>query len=160
MPLVGGFSRVHSGAAPCIPQSPSSALKTSVCPFSPVNQHFGNMWLAALSQNRPQSQTCKGPRCLGDYHSRLPPRRTGFNSRPGHRTMPLVGGFPRGSPVSPAPSCWRCSMFTSITLIGCQDLSVRSHPNLFTHSRTCKPAHNVAAAQFNHSFGDVINFLR
>ncbi|KAJ8866750.1 hypothetical protein PR048_032611 [Dryococelus australis] len=32
-------------------------------------------------------------------------------------TMPLVGGFPRGSPVSPALSFRRCSMLTSITLI-------------------------------------------
>ncbi|KAJ8880581.1 hypothetical protein PR048_017051 [Dryococelus australis] len=50
------------------------------------------------------------------------------------RTMPLVGGFSRGSPVSPAPS-YRCrSIFTSLTLIGSQDLAVKSRPNLFSHS--------------------------
>ncbi|KAJ8885817.1 hypothetical protein PR048_012022 [Dryococelus australis] len=40
------------------------------------------------------------------------------------RTMPLVGGFPRGSPVSPAPSFRRCFILTSITLINPQDLIV------------------------------------
>ncbi|KAJ8891942.1 hypothetical protein PR048_004501 [Dryococelus australis] len=37
--------------------------------------------------------------------------------------MPLVGGFSRRSPVSPAPSFWRRSILTSITLIGSQDLA-------------------------------------
>ncbi|KAJ8880252.1 hypothetical protein PR048_016718 [Dryococelus australis] len=38
------------------------------------------------------------------------------------RTMPFVGGYSRGSPVSPALSFRHCSMLTSITLIGSQDL--------------------------------------
>ncbi|KAJ8867485.1 hypothetical protein PR048_031287 [Dryococelus australis] len=43
------------------------------------------------------------------------------------RTMPLVGGFFRRSPVSPAPS-FRCrSIFTSITLIGSQGPSKSIH---------------------------------
>ncbi|KAJ8889161.1 hypothetical protein PR048_008655 [Dryococelus australis] len=50
------------------------------------------------------------------------------------QTMPLVSGFSRGSPVFPASYFRRRSIFTSITLIGYQDLSVKSHPNLFTHS--------------------------
>ncbi|KAJ8876123.1 hypothetical protein PR048_024032 [Dryococelus australis] len=37
------------------------------------------------------------------------------------RTMPLVGGFSRGSPVSPTLSFRRCSILTSIILIGSQD---------------------------------------
>ncbi|KAJ8889381.1 hypothetical protein PR048_008880 [Dryococelus australis] len=45
-------------------------------------------------------------------------------------TMPLVGRFSRGSPVSPAPSF----IFTFITLIGYQDLAVMSRPNLFNQS--------------------------
>ncbi|KAJ8891038.1 hypothetical protein PR048_010547 [Dryococelus australis] len=49
------------------------------------------------------------------------------------RMMPLVGGFSRGSPVSPALSFRRCS---SITYIGSQDLDVKSRPDLFTHSMT------------------------
>ncbi|KAJ8885894.1 hypothetical protein PR048_012100 [Dryococelus australis] len=38
------------------------------------------------------------------------------------RTMPLVGSFSRGSPVSPASSFRRCSILTSIILIGSQDV--------------------------------------
>ncbi|KAJ8871087.1 hypothetical protein PR048_027391 [Dryococelus australis] len=52
------------------------------------------------------------------------------------RTIPLVGGFSRGSPVSPAPSFRRHSVLTSITLIGSQDLDVKSRPNLFSHPLT------------------------
>ncbi|KAJ8883483.1 hypothetical protein PR048_015327 [Dryococelus australis] len=48
------------------------------------------------------------------------------------RTIPLVGGFSRGSPVSPAPPFRRRSILTPITLIGAQDLAVKSRPNLFT----------------------------
>ncbi|KAJ8895950.1 hypothetical protein PR048_001291 [Dryococelus australis] len=36
-------------------------------------------------------------------------------------TMPLVGGSSWGSPVSPFPSLRRCSILTSMTLIGSQD---------------------------------------
>ncbi|KAJ8878663.1 hypothetical protein PR048_019246 [Dryococelus australis] len=39
------------------------------------------------------------------------------------RMMPLVGGFSRGYPISPTPSFRRRSIFTSITLIGSQDLA-------------------------------------
>ncbi|KAJ8888171.1 hypothetical protein PR048_007658 [Dryococelus australis] len=50
------------------------------------------------------------------------------------RTMPLVGGSSRGYQVSPAASFRRRSIFTPIALVGSQDLCVKSHPNLFTHS--------------------------
>ncbi|KAJ8868512.1 hypothetical protein PR048_030040 [Dryococelus australis] len=50
------------------------------------------------------------------------------------RTMPLVRGFSRGSPVSHAPSFRLCSVLTLITFIGSQDLAVKSRPNLFTRS--------------------------
>ncbi|KAJ8874972.1 hypothetical protein PR048_022862 [Dryococelus australis] len=78
-------------------------------------------------------ETEHGPRWLSDQHARLPPRRTGFKWE-SCRTMPLVGGFSRGYPVSPAPLVRRRSIFTSDTLIGSQDLAVKSRPNLFTHS--------------------------
>ncbi|KAJ8871460.1 hypothetical protein PR048_027777 [Dryococelus australis] len=52
-----------------------------------------------------------------------------------HRTMALVCGFSRGSPVCPALSFRRRSILTSITLVGYQDLAVESRPNPFTHSR-------------------------
>ncbi|KAJ8873948.1 hypothetical protein PR048_024787 [Dryococelus australis] len=54
-----------------------------------------------------------------------------FRKRESCRTMPLVGGFSRGSPVTPAPSFRRCSIFASITLIGSQDIAV-NRPDLFT----------------------------
>ncbi|KAJ8877790.1 hypothetical protein PR048_022246 [Dryococelus australis] len=50
------------------------------------------------------------------------------------RTMPLVGEFSRGSPVSPTPSFRSRSVLNSTTLIGSQDLAVKSRPNLFIHS--------------------------
>ncbi|KAJ8897254.1 hypothetical protein PR048_002600 [Dryococelus australis] len=49
------------------------------------------------------------------------------------RTMPLVGEFSQGSPIAPALSFLRRSLLTSITLIGSQDLAVKSLQNLFTH---------------------------
>ncbi|KAJ8882343.1 hypothetical protein PR048_014145 [Dryococelus australis] len=65
------------------------------------------------------------------YRACSPPTkaiRVEFNPRPGHSGFsrvgivpPLVGGFSRGSPVSPARSFRRCSILTSITLIGSQD---------------------------------------
>ncbi|KAJ8876250.1 hypothetical protein PR048_024160 [Dryococelus australis] len=42
------------------------------------------------------------------------------------RTMPLVGGFSRGYPVSPTLSFLSCSILTPNTLIGSQDLAVKS----------------------------------
>ncbi|KAJ8878866.1 hypothetical protein PR048_019455 [Dryococelus australis] len=50
------------------------------------------------------------------------------------RTMRLVGRS-RRSPVSPGLSFRRCSILTSITLIGSQDPAVKSRPNLFTHAK-------------------------
>ncbi|KAJ8882030.1 hypothetical protein PR048_018518 [Dryococelus australis] len=54
-------------------------------------------------------------------------------------TMPLVGGFSRGFAVFPALSFRRCSTLTSITVIGSQDLAVKSRPraSLFTHHPSC-----------------------
>ncbi|KAJ8882508.1 hypothetical protein PR048_014319 [Dryococelus australis] len=57
-----------------------------------------------------------------------------FRKWESRRTMPLVGGFSRGSPVSLAPSFQRRSIFTSIIVLCSHDLSVKSRPNLFTHS--------------------------
>ncbi|KAJ8888428.1 hypothetical protein PR048_007918 [Dryococelus australis] len=45
-----------------------------------------------------------------------------------------------GSPVSPTLQFRRCFIFTSITLIGCQDLAVKSRPNLFTHTHLMRVA--------------------
>ncbi|KAJ8866903.1 hypothetical protein PR048_032765 [Dryococelus australis] len=61
--------------------------------------------------------------------------------------MPLVGGFSRGSPVSPVLSFRRCSGLTSITLIGSEDLAVKSRPNLFTHSSPYSDCNNLSVTQ-------------
>ncbi|KAJ8888255.1 hypothetical protein PR048_007742 [Dryococelus australis] len=50
--------------------------------------------------------------------------------------MPLVGGFPGGSPVSPALSFRRCSILTSVTLVDSQDFAVKGRPN---HSFSLPP---------------------
>ncbi|KAJ8866468.1 hypothetical protein PR048_032311 [Dryococelus australis] len=70
------------------------------------------------------------------------------------RMMPLVGGSSRGSPVSTAPSFRRCSIFTSNTLIGSQDLGVKSRPNLFTHSFTCSDSY-TGIRNTRPRFGDI-----
>ncbi|KAJ8890900.1 hypothetical protein PR048_010409 [Dryococelus australis] len=64
-----------------------------------------------------------------------PSRSPNFRKWESCRTMPLVGGFSWGFPVSPAPSFRRRSILTSITLISSQYLAVKSRPNLFIHSR-------------------------
>ncbi|KAJ8867700.1 hypothetical protein PR048_031503 [Dryococelus australis] len=65
-----------------------------------------------------------------------PARSPGFLMWESCRTMSLIGGFSRGSPVSLAPSFRRCSILTSITNIGSQELDVNSRPNIFTHYTT------------------------
>ncbi|KAJ8865806.1 hypothetical protein PR048_033328 [Dryococelus australis] len=63
---------------------------------------------------------------LASYQGELgsiPVGSPGFRKRESCRTMPFVGGFSRGYPVSPAPSFRRYSIFTSIALIGSQDLA-------------------------------------
>ncbi|KAJ8870043.1 hypothetical protein PR048_029054 [Dryococelus australis] len=99
---------------------------------------------------------------LGMKPARLPPRRTGL---PGQRifacgTMPLVGGFSRGSPVSPAPSLRRCSILTSITLIGSQDLAVESRPDLFTHSNHTRQQNGVAGRLVTYSPAGITNRIK
>ncbi|KAJ8878872.1 hypothetical protein PR048_019471 [Dryococelus australis] len=100
----------HSGAAPYSLQSPTSTLKTSM---------LRAVQISSLTQmNRAQSQ-------VGSLDFRI---------REPCRTMPLVGWFSRGSPIYPALLLQRRSTLTSITIIGYQDLDVKSRPNLFTHS--------------------------
>ncbi|KAJ8890849.1 hypothetical protein PR048_010358 [Dryococelus australis] len=71
-----------------------------------------------------------------------PPRRSGFNPRPGHSGFSHVGivpddavGRPVFSGISRLPRLFiPVLLHTSITLIGSQDPDVESRPNLFTHS--------------------------
>ncbi|KAJ8875152.1 hypothetical protein PR048_023045 [Dryococelus australis] len=95
------------------------------------------------------------PRWLNGYRARLPPKRTGLNPRPGHSlsfacrnrarrglwSTGFLGILPFLPPVSPSPSFRRGSIFTSITLIGCQYPAVKSRPNLFTLSLTLLSKH-------------------
>ncbi|KAJ8891749.1 hypothetical protein PR048_004302 [Dryococelus australis] len=78
----------------------------------------------------------------------LPPTKAwspNFRKWESCRTMPFAGGFSRGSPVSPALSFRRCSILTSITLIGSQDHDVKNRPNLFPHiiKKNCFKSNNV-----------------
>ncbi|KAJ8875642.1 hypothetical protein PR048_023538 [Dryococelus australis] len=61
-----------------------------------------------------------------------PTRSPDFRKWESCRTMPLVGGFSRGSPVSPTPSFRRRSIFTLIALIGPQDLAGPAYLQLFS----------------------------
>ncbi|KAJ8894739.1 hypothetical protein PR048_000046 [Dryococelus australis] len=49
----------------------------------------------------------------------------GFSRVESRRTIPLVGGFPRGSPIYPVHSFRRCSILTSITLVGLRRIPTR-----------------------------------
>ncbi|KAJ8882556.1 hypothetical protein PR048_014367 [Dryococelus australis] len=98
--------------------------------------------------------------------ARSPPTKANRGSIPGRwescQTMPLAGGFSRGSPVSPAPSFRRHSIFTSITIIGSQDLAVKSDPNLFTRSANCdsrKYSYGVHLSVKDKWFRDVYSSL-
>ncbi|KAJ8871464.1 hypothetical protein PR048_027781 [Dryococelus australis] len=66
----------------------------------------------------------------------IPGRVTGLRMWKSCRTMTLIGRFSRGSSIFSTLSFRRCSIFTSATLIGSQDRTVKSRPNLFTHSIT------------------------
>ncbi|KAJ8882404.1 hypothetical protein PR048_014212 [Dryococelus australis] len=90
----------------------------------------------------PQVPACPGSRRQATYIAYLPLTKANRVHSPAGspdfhkwelcRTMPLAGGFSRGSPFYPAPS-FRCRfIFTSITLISSQDLTVKSHPTLLT----------------------------
>ncbi|KAJ8873835.1 hypothetical protein PR048_024671 [Dryococelus australis] len=83
---------------------------------------------------------------------RLPPRRTRFDSRRGRsqifrawescRMMPLVGGFPRGSPVS------RQSLRHARTLIAMSSVFVRHAPGLQAAGRAVRVAGPTVTSQF------------
>ncbi|KAJ8868788.1 hypothetical protein PR048_030328 [Dryococelus australis] len=99
------------------------------------------------------NNTCNGA-AVAERLARSPPTKATPGSIPGRVTRfsqvgivsddAVGGGFSRGSPVSPAHSFRRLSIFTSITLIGSQDLAVKSRPNLFTTQLTPKvgPGYN------------------
>ncbi|KAJ8889152.1 hypothetical protein PR048_008646 [Dryococelus australis] len=76
------------------------------------------------------------------------------------RMMPLADWFCWGYPVSSALSFWRCSILTSITLIGSQDLDVKNHPNLFSHSlKNAKECPQLPYISWNRKLDD-LKFIR
>ncbi|KAJ8882439.1 hypothetical protein PR048_014247 [Dryococelus australis] len=127
MSLVGETSRGSPASpCPCIPAprhiklaSPSSVLRTPMPPKPPHYTLFAPVSLHASHQDDPGS---------------IPGRVTlYFRMSESCWTMPLIGGFSRGSLVSPTLSLQRCAILTSIIFIGSQDHYVKSLPNLFTH---------------------------
>ncbi|KAJ8894619.1 hypothetical protein PR048_007283 [Dryococelus australis] len=72
----------------------------------------------------------------GEASSISGPVTPGFPHMGSCRAMKLLGGFPRGSPFLSPFHSGRCSILTSITLIGSQELAVKSRPNLFARSLT------------------------
>ncbi|KAJ8879646.1 hypothetical protein PR048_020254 [Dryococelus australis] len=61
-----------------------------------------------------------------------------FRTRESCRTMPLVGGFSRGSPVTPPFHSGASPYSPHFLFIGSQNLDVKCRPNRFTHSLSCK----------------------
>ncbi|KAJ8895131.1 hypothetical protein PR048_000456 [Dryococelus australis] len=87
----------------------------------------GNPRLAALSVTIP---TCKNP-------AATPAENRAWFAYGEGEIVPddtAARGFSRSSAISHAISFRHCSMLISITLIGSQDLTVKSRPNLFIHS--------------------------
>ncbi|KAJ8868624.1 hypothetical protein PR048_030163, partial [Dryococelus australis] len=126
-----------------------------------VSENLENNYELAIS-----SRTGGGGGVAERGSARPPPRRSGFNPRPGHSGYSHVGIVPddavgrrvlSGNSNFPPPPLRRCSILTSITLIGSQDLDVKSCPNLFTqftHSRTESiwETHNYFCIYANKSY--------
>ncbi|KAJ8894228.1 hypothetical protein PR048_006840 [Dryococelus australis] len=72
-------------------------------------------------------------------HTQTPAGSPDFRTWESCRTMPLVGGFSRGSPISQAPSFRRRSIFTSLTLICAQDHFASLLSSAFGGSRVRAP---------------------
>ncbi|KAJ8891729.1 hypothetical protein PR048_004264 [Dryococelus australis] len=105
MPLAGGFSRG-------LPSPP--LVNSSAAPYPPHFTLIGSQDLDRLACSPPiDANRARSPAGL------LPD----FLTWESCRTMPLVGAFSRGSPVSHRPSFRWCSMLTSLTLVGSQDLA-------------------------------------
>ncbi|KAJ8894155.1 hypothetical protein PR048_006765 [Dryococelus australis] len=108
------FTGISRSSHLCIPALPHTRLNS---PLSPLNTSMS-----------------RAP-------ARLPTRRSGFNSRPGHSEFSHEGILPdevigwrvfSGISRSPAPSFQHRSILTSIALIGSEDLDVERRPNLST----------------------------
>ncbi|KAJ8868629.1 hypothetical protein PR048_030168 [Dryococelus australis] len=70
------------------------------------------------------------------------------------RAMSLVGGSSRGSPVYSSRSLRCCSIFTSTTHIGSEDLAVKNSRNLFTEPNSYKDRKWLALISLNEGQAD------
>ncbi|KAJ8891829.1 hypothetical protein PR048_004383 [Dryococelus australis] len=135
MPLVGGFSRGSPvSPAPSFRHHSIFTAITLIC-FEDLNVELPKSLHPLTLKNH--CMNCTGA-MVAERLALLPPTKGNRVRSPDFckwewcRMMLLVGWFSRGSPVSPTPLFRRYSIFTSITLICSQDLSVKSSPNLFT----------------------------
>ncbi|KAJ8868759.1 hypothetical protein PR048_030299 [Dryococelus australis] len=129
MPLVGGSSRgspisppFSSGTAPYSPQSPSSALRTSLLRATQISSH--TLGLAVVPHDRIKIIATV---VVGKLSFELPKSVDLGNSDLGSS----VQRFQSIMQVNKI-SFRRSSILTSITRFGSQDLDVKSRPNLFT----------------------------
>ncbi|KAJ8897378.1 hypothetical protein PR048_002724 [Dryococelus australis] len=114
----GNASSLHRvRKAPCLRNCPKLRQLRTILPVATVAERL----------------TCLPPSPRRDPGSIPGPVTPDFRIWESYRTMPLVGGLSRGSPVSPALSFQSCSILASLILIVSQDLDIKSRPNLFTH---------------------------
>ncbi|KAJ8871099.1 hypothetical protein PR048_027403 [Dryococelus australis] len=149
-PICSGSQLRHRNVREPASHAESEGLSRKYAIFSPEDMGYEVVAMPILHALRRGRKSVK---TAGGKNARLPPRRTGFNPRQveSYQTIPLVGVFSGGSPISPTPS-FRCrSIFTSITLIGSQDLAplvrtvfdtswrtmVQSSPSTVTEDNQC-----------------------
>ncbi|KAJ8873392.1 hypothetical protein PR048_027028 [Dryococelus australis] len=130
MPLVGGFSQ----GSPFLPDlgipqllhihlaSPTSALKNADVKSHQKHSSPLAIQLKSVHDHSPPTLANRVQLPMGS----LPDSRMWQSCR----TMPLVGRLYLGSP--PPPNLIMAPLHTSITLIGSQDLAVKSRPNIST----------------------------
>ncbi|KAJ8890391.1 hypothetical protein PR048_009899 [Dryococelus australis] len=112
---------------------PASSCHTQILPATPTVRHLnGDICRNTFSSLGSTTQLCVSghfSHTVGDPGSIAGRTTPDFRMWESCRTMPLVGGFPRESPVSPTPSLRRCSILTSITHVGSEDLDFQSRLN-------------------------------
>ncbi|KAJ8877563.1 hypothetical protein PR048_022018 [Dryococelus australis] len=101
--------------------------------LNPIQNHSSSLRFELLLRGATvvERLTCSPP--TASNRLQFPAGSQDFRKWESCWTMSLVGEFSRGSPVSSALSVRRRSILTSITLIGSQDITVKSRPKLFTH---------------------------
>ncbi|KAJ8888932.1 hypothetical protein PR048_008426 [Dryococelus australis] len=142
------------GAHTCRPAGPPSGFEVWSSSNTPPLQRRTScfIWLLPISGPRVAERLACSPPTKANRVQYPAWSLPDFRMWVSCRTIPLVGGFSWGSPVSPALSFRRRSILTSITLIVSEDLAVKtdqaplswifylrllhanSRPNLFTPS--------------------------